>query len=79
MRQDILKIYLKYTDDEGAHHPGPAAGEQAGPADLRPGKTRSPRCTMASGVAIVSTPRGIMTDRKPATQNVGGELICDVW
>lgn len=30
------------------------------------------------GVAIVSTPKGVMTDRKARTQNVGGEVLCIV-
>jgi small subunit ribosomal protein S8 len=31
------------------------------------------------GVAIVSTPRGIMTDKEARQQNVGGEILCNVW
>jgi len=30
------------------------------------------------GVAIVSTPKGVMTDRKARVQGVGGEVICYV-
>jgi small subunit ribosomal protein S8 len=30
------------------------------------------------GVAIVSTPQGLMTDRKARTQGVGGEILCYV-
>jgi small subunit ribosomal protein S8 len=31
------------------------------------------------GVAIVSTPKGLMTDRQAKEMNVGGEFICTVW
>jgi len=31
------------------------------------------------GVAIVSTSRGIMTDKEARQQNVGGEILCNVW
>jgi len=31
------------------------------------------------GVAIVSTSKGILTDREARRQNVGGELVCKVW
>lgn len=31
------------------------------------------------GVAIVSTPRGIMTDRQARQVNLGGEVLCRVW
>jgi small subunit ribosomal protein S8 len=31
------------------------------------------------GIAIVSTPRGVMTDREARRQGVGGEVLCFVW
>ncbi|MBU3759054.1 MAG: 30S ribosomal protein S8, partial [Candidatus Omnitrophica bacterium] len=31
------------------------------------------------GIAIVSTSKGVITDRKARQENVGGELICSVW
>lgn len=31
------------------------------------------------GVAILSTPKGIMTDRRAREEKVGGELLCTVW
>ena len=31
------------------------------------------------GIAILSTPKGVMTDREARRQNVGGEVICYVW
>jgi len=31
------------------------------------------------GVAILSTSRGVMTDREARKQGVGGEVICEVW
>ena len=37
-----------------------------------------PRVMNGLGVAIVSTPRGVMTDRKARSQNVGGEVLCVV-
>lgn len=37
-----------------------------------------PRVLNGLGIAIVSTPRGVMTDRKARADNVGGELLCYV-
>ena len=37
-----------------------------------------PRVMNGLGVAIVSTPRGVMTDRKARSENVGGEVLCVV-
>jgi small subunit ribosomal protein S8 len=31
------------------------------------------------GVSILSTSRGIMTDKDARKQRVGGELLCEVW
>lgn len=31
------------------------------------------------GVAVISTPQGLMVDRDARRQNVGGEVVCEVW
>jgi small subunit ribosomal protein S8 len=31
------------------------------------------------GISILSTSRGVMTDRQAREQKVGGELLCEVW
>jgi len=31
------------------------------------------------GIAIISTSKGLMTDREARKQNLGGEVICEVW
>lgn len=38
-----------------------------------------PRVYGGLGVAIMSTPRGVMTGRDARRQNVGGEVLCYVW
>jgi small subunit ribosomal protein S8 len=38
-----------------------------------------PRVKHGLGIAIVSTPRGLMTDRDARAQNLGGELLAVVW
>ncbi len=38
-----------------------------------------PRVRGGLGIAIVSTSKGVMTDRKARTEKVGGELVCKVW
>ncbi|CAB1370277.1 30S ribosomal protein S8 [Denitratisoma oestradiolicum] len=42
------------------------------------GKDDLPRVMNGLGVAIVSTPKGVMTDRKARASNVGGEVLCIV-
>lgn len=42
------------------------------------GADELPRVMNGLGVAIVSTPKGVMTDRKARASNVGGEVLCVV-
>lgn len=51
----------------------------------RPGQRRYAKCAEIPkvrnglGIMIVSTPRGMMTDRAARRAGVGGELVCSVW
>lgn len=51
----------------------------------RPGQRQYARCDSIPkvrnglGIMIVSTSRGVMTDRKARREGVGGELICSIW
>jgi small subunit ribosomal protein S8 len=51
----------------------------------KPGKRRyascqdMPKVLEGAGIAIVSTSRGILTDRQCRAENVGGEVLCFVW
>jgi small subunit ribosomal protein S8 len=40
---------------------------------------RIPRVFSGLGIAILSTSRGLMSDREARRQKVGGELLCEVW
>ena len=77
-KKDVLKIYLKYTDTRGRII-------QVLQRVSKPGRRiyvsskKIPRVYNGFGVAIVSTSRGIMTDKEARQQNVGGEILCNVW
>jgi small subunit ribosomal protein S8 len=43
------------------------------------GATEMPRVVGGTGVAIVTTSRGVMTDREARRAKVGGEILCYVW
>lgn len=43
------------------------------------GRSEMPRVQGGLGVTIVSTSRGLMTDREARRARVGGELLCEVW
>jgi small subunit ribosomal protein S8 len=43
------------------------------------GATEVPRVKNGLGVAIVSTSKGVMTDKQARQENVGGEVLCYVY
>jgi small subunit ribosomal protein S8 len=73
----VLRLYLKY------HNEAPVIRELkrvSTPGLRRYVKSREiPRVKNGLGMAIVSTPRGLMTDREARTANLGGELLAVVW
>jgi small subunit ribosomal protein S8 len=71
-----LKIGLKYY----AGRPVIERLERVSRPGLRiyKGKNEIPNVMNGLGVAIVSTPQGVMTDRKARATGVGGEVICYV-
>jgi small subunit ribosomal protein S8 len=38
-----------------------------------------PNVRRGLGMAVLSTPRGVLSDKEAREQNVGGELVCEVW
>jgi small subunit ribosomal protein S8 len=71
-----LDIALKYY----AGHPVIERIERVSKPGLRvyKGKDDLPRVMNGLGVAIVSTPKGVMTDRRARAGNMGGEVLCIV-
>ena len=77
-KQGVLRLYLKYgpdnvrviTDIQRVSRPG---------LRVYAGVTKLPRVRSGLGVAIVSTSRGLMTDRAAREGKVGGEVLCAVW
>ena len=73
----VLRLYLKY------HNESPVIRELkrvSTPGLRRYVKSREiPRVKNGLGMAIVSTSRGLMSDREARTQNLGGELVAVIW
>ena len=77
-KKDILKIYLKYTDTKERVIQDLQRVSKPG-RRIYVSSKKIPKVFNGFGVAIVSTPRGIMTDKEARLQNVGGEIICNIW
>ena len=73
-----LRIYLKYDDD------GVPVISSIGRIS-RPGRRHYarvdaiPRVLNGLGISVVSTSRGVISDREARAQRVGGEVLCEVW
>jgi small subunit ribosomal protein S8 len=76
--KSYIRVYLKYTTSgEPVIH------------DLRrvskPGlriykkKNEIPRVFNGFGTSVISTSKGVLTDKKAREQNVGGEVLCYIW
>ena len=74
----VIKIYLKYSDK---NQPVLSGLERVSKPGLRMYVQRKeiPRVFGGLGIAIMSTPKGVMTGQQAWRQEVGGELLCYVW
>ncbi len=77
-KQGVIKVTLKYGDNKQRIIQGlrrvskPGLRIYAASQDL-------PKVKNGLGVAIISTSKGIMTDKAARSQNIGGEVLAFVW
>jgi small subunit ribosomal protein S8 len=78
-KQGLIKIALKYdaqTKQPAIHSlervSRPGLRSYAKPADIR-------RVKNGLGIAIISTSKGVLTDKEAKAQNIGGEVLCYVY
>jgi small subunit ribosomal protein S8 len=76
--QPMLRIQLKYTKDK---EPVLAALRRVSKPGRRVYTKRHniPLVLSGMGIAILSTPRGVMTGKKAHRLGVGGEVLCYIW
>lgn len=79
--QKVLRLRIKYIGERRERRPVITGIERIS----RPGrrvytkKQDIPWVLSGMGVAILSTPKGIMTGQRARQLNVGGEILCKVW
>jgi small subunit ribosomal protein S8 len=73
----VIKITLKYVDNQ----PAILGLERVSKPGLRiyVGRREIPRVYGGLGIAIVSTPKGLVVGHEAWRQNLGGEVLCYVW
>ena len=79
-KQGAVRIFLKYEADQ-TKTPVIRGITRISKPGLRKytGKKDMPRLFNGMGTVIVSTSRGVLTDRKAREQGVGGEIVCYIW
>jgi small subunit ribosomal protein S8 len=77
-KRSYIRVYLKFTpngecvihDLQRASKPGLRVYRKTG---------QLPRIFNGYGTSIISTSKGVLTDKKAREQNVGGEVLCYIW
>ncbi len=77
-RHGVLRLYLKYTEEE---RPVIRSLKRVSRPGLRRyvGASDVPKVRAGMGIAILSTSRGVMTDREARAGQVGGEVLATVY
>ena len=77
-KQGTIKITLKYGEDRRSAISGLRRVSKPG-LRIYTSCEKLPKVLKGLGIAIVSTPKGVMTDRQARKENVGGEVLAFVW
>lgn len=77
-KQGVIRVTLKYTENKGQVITGLRRVSKPG-LRIYSNVEDMPKVMKGLGIAIVSTSKGIMTDREARKQNVGGEVLAFVW
>lgn len=77
-KQGIIRVTLKYTENKSQVIQGLRRVSKPG-LRIYSNSKDMPRVMKGLGIAIVSTSKGVMTDKKARQMNVGGEVLAFVW
>jgi small subunit ribosomal protein S8 len=77
-KQGVLRVYLKYAGDDASVISGIKRVSTPG-RRVYLKQARLPRVMGGLGISIISTSRGLMTEREARDAGLGGELVCQVW
>ena len=77
-KQGHIKVFLKYEQGEKGVIRGIERISKPG-RRAYVGRDDIPRVRNGLGIAVLTTSRGLLTDRQAREAGVGGELICRVW
>lgn len=76
--QGVIRIYLKYGPNKSKVISGLRRISRPG-LRVYAKRDQVPRVLGGLGVAILSTSKGVMTDKKARQEGLGGEVLCYIW
>ena len=77
-KQGVIRIALKYSNNKEKVISGLKRVSKPG-LRIYAGAEELPRVLKGLGIAIISTSKGVMTDKEARKQNIGGEVLAFVW
>ncbi len=77
-KQNVIRIYLRYGDKDRPMIQGLQRASRPG-LRLYAGGGAIPWVRRGTGVAVISTSKGLLTDREARQQKIGGEVVLTVW
>ena len=76
--RSTLRVWLKYSEDKTPVITGLTRVSRPGRREYR-GRQEISWVMSGLGIAILTTPLGVMTDQQARRSRVGGEVLCQVW
>jgi small subunit ribosomal protein S8 len=77
-KQGILRVYLKYTLNGKKVLQGLKRVSRPG-LRIYKGYEELPKVSGGLGIAVISTSKGLMSDKKARKEKIGGEVLCYAW
>ena len=76
-KQNLLKVRLKYVNGTSSI----SGMKRVSSPGLRvyAGKDEIPRVLNGLGIAVISTSKGLLTDKQARQDSIGGEVVCYIW
>lgn len=77
-KQGLIRIFLKY-DENGEPVIGGLKRVSRSSCRVFAKKDKVPMVLNGFGINVLSTSKGVMTDKQARKQGIGGEILCSVW
>ncbi len=77
-KHKMLELQMKYSPEGEAVIEGIKRVSKPGQRIYLP-SVRIPRTNSGFGITVVSTSKGLLTDKDARKQGIGGEVVCQVW